>query len=181
MLAETLRSVAGLRLPDKDGGDRTLELLPPATDAALHVSRGLANGPLESCSLVDLEGFGLEEAFPHAYSIAHDRFGNYWILDLLAGSVDWAPVLYACHDPPVIAYQAASLEEFLLDVVAMWRPGPRSPVDVVHEEVVHRIWRERPEPSAQEAASLAGDPVLQAFAAALPPAAVIGDLRRLFG
>ena len=42
---------------------------------------------------------------------------------------------------------------------------------------MHRIWRDRPEPGAPAAAA-GGDPVLAAFAASLPPAAVIGDLRR---
>jgi hypothetical protein len=86
VLAATLRSLAGLRLTDDDGDEHVLELLPPASDAELRaieaatpcplrVSKGLANGPLESFSLVDLVGFGLDEAFPHAYSIAHDGFG----------------------------------------------------------------------------------------------------------
>src|SRR5918911_73743 len=102
MLGATLQELAGLRLRDEDGNERVLELLPPASEAelrqieaavpaplpeeiraALRVSKGLANGPLESFSLVDLEGFGLEGLFPHAYSIAHDGFGNYWVLDLL--------------------------------------------------------------------------------------------------
>jgi cell wall assembly regulator SMI1 len=101
MLAHMLRSLAGLRLTDEDGQAHVLELRPPATHAeiqrleemlpaplpaemraALSVTTGLENGPLESFSLLDLEGFGLEEAFPHAYSIAHDGSGNYWVLDL---------------------------------------------------------------------------------------------------
>ncbi len=101
MLAETLRGLAGLRLRAQDGRAQTIELEPPATAAeldaleaglpgpspdeiraALRVSKGLANGPLESFSLIDLAGFGLDEAFPCPYSIAHDGYGNYWILDL---------------------------------------------------------------------------------------------------
>src|SRR5688572_27132888 len=102
MLAETLRSIAGKKLVDTDGNVEVIELLPPATDAqiralevavrgplpdeiraALAVTTGLANGPLESFSILDLEGFGLEEVFPNAYSIAHDGYGNYWVLDVL--------------------------------------------------------------------------------------------------
>jgi cell wall assembly regulator SMI1 len=162
VLADTLRSLAGLRLTDEHGKAHMLELRPPATDAevrrleetlpaplpeemraALGVTTGLADGPLESFSLLDLEGFGLEEAFPQAYSIAHDGYGNYWVLDLLPGDGAWGPVFYACHDPAVIGYQAETIEAFLADVVAMWRPG-RSPVDRMHEEGVHRIWREHP-------------------------------------
>jgi hypothetical protein len=41
-----------------------------------------ANGPLESMDFGGLpEGFGLEEIFPHALSVAHDGFGNYWVAD----------------------------------------------------------------------------------------------------
>jgi cell wall assembly regulator SMI1 len=153
VLADLLRSLAGLRLTDGEGEEHVLRLRPPATAAeirkledalpaplpgemraALGASTGLANGPLESFSLLDLEGFGLEEAFPHVYSIAHDGYGNYWVLDLPPGPDAWGPVFYACHDPPVIAYQAESIEAFLRDVVAMWQPGQRSPVDRMHEE-----------------------------------------------
>jgi hypothetical protein len=48
--------------------------------------------------------------------------------------------LLGCHDPPVIAWQAESVERFLLDVEAMWEPGARSPVRLVHDEIVHRVW-----------------------------------------
>ena len=114
MLADALKELAGQRLTDEDGRTTVLELLPPATEAeiraleatlpgqlpdevraALRISTGLANGPLESFSLLDLAGFGLEDAFPHAYSIAHDGFGNFWILDLLPGGSAWGSVFYA--------------------------------------------------------------------------------------
>ena len=117
MLADMLRSLAGLRLTDEDGQAHVLELRPPATHAeiqrleetlpaplpeemraALSVTTGLENGPLESFSLLDLEGFGLEEAFPHAYSIAHDGSGNYWVLDLLLGTAPGA----RCSTPATI-------------------------------------------------------------------------------
>jgi cell wall assembly regulator SMI1 len=196
MLATTLRELAGLRLTDQDGKQHVLKLQPPATEAelrrvesalpcplpddvreALRVSKGLANGPLEAFSLLELEGFGLDEAFPNVYSIAHDRFGNYWVLDLLPDTTVWGPVFYACHDPPVIAYQAAKVEEFLRDTVAMWQAGARSPVDMVHEEGVHRIWRENPglEPAAGLRAS--PDPVLREFAGSLADEALVIDLR----
>ena len=196
MLADLLRSLAGLRLTDEEGEEHVLELRPPATAAeirkledslpaslpeemraALGVSTGLANGPLESFSLLDLEGFGLEEAFPHVYSIAHDGYGNYWVLDLLPEPGAWGPVFYACHDPPVIAYQAESIEAFLQDVVAMWQPGPRSLVDRMHEEDVHRIWRDDPGLMTPAAAAGSDDPVLAAFAVALPVDGRIADLR----
>jgi hypothetical protein len=197
MLADTLRGLAGVRLRDEDGNEQVLSLQPGATEAelqalearlpcpipaeireALRVSKGLANGPIESFSLVDLEGFGLEEMLPHAYSIGHDGFGNYWVLDLLSSSRAWQPVFYVCHDPPVFAYQSDTVEDFLGETVAMWQPGPRSPVDIVHEDVVSEIWRTNPQLATPEMLLESGDPVLVAFASSLPPQALVSDLRR---
>jgi cell wall assembly regulator SMI1 len=196
MLAETLRGLDGLRLKDDDGKEQVISLLPPATTAelealervlpaalpaeireALLVSKGLANGPLESFSLLDLEGFGLEEVFPHPYSIAHDGYGNYWIIDLLPTSKSWGPIYYACHDPPVIVYQAAGVEEFLKDVIALWQPGPRSRVDLVHEDATSRIWSSNPMARPRDQVLTGSDPGLVRFAESVPPTALIADLR----
>jgi hypothetical protein len=196
MLADTLKAIAGQRLVDTDGDVTHLELLPPATEAemraleaklpgplpdemraALAVTTGFANGPLESFSLLDLEGFGLDEAFPDAYSIAHDGFGNYWILDVLPGATDWGPVFFACHDPAVIAYQSPSIEQFVKDVVAVAPDDPRSPINHVHEKVVHELWRDHSALIQQATAAASSDPKLREFAGSLAPDAVIADLR----
>jgi len=196
MLADTLKSIAGQRLVDTDGDVTYLELLPPATDAeirvleaklpgplpdemraALAVTTGFANGPLESCGLLDLEGFGLDEAFPHAYSIAHDGYGNYWILDVLPDAADWGPVFFACHDPAVIAYQSPSIEQFVKDVVSVAPDDPRSLINHVHEKVVHELWRDHSALIEQPTAAGSSDPTLREFGALLSPDAVIADLR----
>ena len=196
MLADTLRALAGLRLTDEDGGSHVLELLPPATEGqlraleaglpgplpaeireALQVTTGLANGPLESFSLLDLEGFGLEDAFPHPYAIAHDGSGNYWILDLLPDSDAWGPVYFACHDPAVIACQADSIETFLRDVIALWQPGAPSAVHRMQEAVIHRLWRDETGLLTPADAAERGDAVLAGFAGGLPAEARIADLR----
>jgi len=196
MLADTLEQLAGRRMKDARGKELTIELLPPATEAemqaiearlpcpipadvreALRVAGGLANGPF-GFSLVDLEGFGLEEVLPHAYSIARDDCGNFWVLDLLPGMTEWAPVFYVCHDPPVLAYQSSGIDAFLQESLATWQGGPRSPVDVVHEDVVHRIWSENPDLVPSPDLRNAPDVVLRDFAASLPPNALVADLRR---
>ena len=99
------------------------------------------------------------------------------MLDLLSTTSSWQPVFYACHDPPVIAYQAATIEDFLRDTVAMWQVDRRSAVDIVHEDVVMQIWRTNPH--LQTAARLleSTDAVAQAFAMSLPPQALVIDLR----
>ena len=98
------------------------------------------------------------------------------MLDLLSTTSSWQPVFYACHDPPVIAYQAATIEDFLRDTVAMWQVDRRSAVDIVHEDVVMQIWRTNPH--LQTAARLleSTDAVAQAFAMSLPPQALVIDL-----
>jgi hypothetical protein len=196
MLAQALLELAGTHLVDDDGASEVLELLPPATDReiadledslsvplptelreALRVSTGFVNGPLESLSLLDLAGFGMDDVFPEPYSIGHDGFGNYWILDLLPDRDECGPVYYACHDPPVIAYQSATPADFLRDVVALWQDGPRSPVDVVHDDVASSIWASKAGLTGRDALDTSGDPVLLDFAAGFPPETVFADLR----
>lgn len=196
MLADTFRELAGTRLVDDDGEEEVLELLPPATDHevaelearlasplpreirdALGVAKGLANGPLESLSLADLGEFGLEDVFPHAHPVGHDGFGNYWLVDLIPGRPEWSPIFFACHDPPVIAFQSETLEAFVRDAVALWQPGPRSPVDIVHEDVTRRIWDSDPGTIDRQRALDAGDPALARFAWDLEPDARVVDLR----
>jgi len=196
MLADTLKAIAGRRLVDTDGDATHIELLPPATAqqireleaklpgplpdeirAALAVTAGFANGPLESFALLDLEGFGLDDAFPHPYSIAHDGAGNYWILDVLPGATDWGPVFFACHDPAVIAYQSVSIEQFVKDVVAMAPDDARSPINHVRDTVVHTLWRDHSAIIAQPTAAASPAPMLREFAECLTPDAVIADLR----
>lgn len=196
MLADTLRELAGLRLMDEDGREEILELLPPATAeeiaeleealpsplppdirAALQVAKGLANGPLESLTLIDLGEFGMEDVFPYAHCIAHDGFGNYWVVDLVPGDSAWSPVFFACHDPPVIAYQCDTVETFVRQAVALWQAGPRSEVDIVHEDVTSEIWAANPGLMSRAEALESGDPVLEGFAASLEPEAMLADLR----
>jgi hypothetical protein len=196
LLADTLRALPTLSLTDEDGAAHVIELLPPASAAdiaalerrlpaplppdirdALLVTTGLADGPLDSFSLLDAAGFGLEDLFPHAYSIAGDGYGNFWLLDLLPGAVTWGPVFYACHDPPVIAYQAATVDAFLRDTIAMWQPGGRSSVDVVHEEATRRIWSVNPLVRTRDQVFAGSDSSLRGFAESLPVTALVADLR----
>ena len=197
MLASAFREFTGVRLVDDDGESCVLEFLPPATPdeiakleaelpsplpveirEALQLSKGFLNGPLESFSLLDYGQFGMDDVFPYAHSIGHDGFGNYWVLDLLPDSTSWGPVFFACHDPPVIAYQCETVEQFFRDVVAMWQPGaPRSPVDEVHDDFVNRIWNTNPGVTSQVEASASRDAVLAGFASGFPANAVFVDLR----
>lgn len=196
MLAGTLRELAGASMTDEDGHEERLELLPPATDAeiagieaafsvaiptelreALGVSTGFANGPLESLGFLDLDGFGMEDVFPHAYPVGHDGFGNYWILDLLPDEDACGPVFFACHDPPVIAFQSGDISEFVREAVALWQPGDRSSVDVVHEDVTSSVWASNTGILNRETALGSSDALLAEFASGFPGEAMFADLR----
>jgi hypothetical protein len=196
MLAETLRELAGSVMTDEDGQEERLELLPPATEAeiaeieasfstglpndlrqALNVSAGFANGPIESVGFLDVDGFGMEDVFPDAYPVGHDGFGNYWILDLLPDMDDCGPVFFACHDPPVIAFQSPDLSDFLRAVVSLWQPGGRSPIDIVHEEVTSSIWTSNTGIMNHETALTSSDVLLAEFASGFPEEAMFADLR----
>jgi hypothetical protein len=195
---ELIREADGMRMVDEDGNEDRLVLLPGLDDAELnalraalpcplppHIEalvrhcRGLENGPLESVEFAGLpSGFGMEEIFPHAVPIGHDGYGNYWIVDLVSTSTEWGPIFYACHDPPVIAWQCDTLSEFLVELLRFANPPHRSALDVVHEEVTARVWRENA--GAERVAVCRGspDPAIRAFAESLDDTFMMVDLRR---
>lgn len=119
----------------------------------------------------------MEEVFPHAIPLAHDGFGNYWIVDLGPQSVDWAPIYFASHDPPVIAFQSPSFEHFLNEVLRLANPPHESELDTVHERVVSEIWRHNPGAVSVREARLSEDQATRTFAQSLTDACLIVDLR----
>lgn len=196
-LLDLVTGSAGTRMVDEDGNEDVLRLLPPATAdeiraleaslpcplpshirALLAVTRGFENGPLESIDFGGLPGgFGMEELFPHALALAHDGFGNYWVADLQAESVDWAPIWFACHDPPVIAYQCDSLERFVREILRLANPPFESELDTVHEDVVSEIWRHNPGVVSVPSARASDDETVRVFAESLDDHLEIIDLR----
>lgn len=196
-LIEVARAAGGMRIEDEDGEVERLELslglsaaeleelaaslpcpLPTEVRELLAFCRGFENGPLESFCFSGLPGgFGLEEVFPSALSIAHDGFGNYWVIDLLPESTAWGPIFYACHDPAVIVFQAATLEHFIAEFLRFANPPHASEINDVHEGATDRIWRANP--GAIPAGQLRDSPddTLKAFAQSLSDSFFIVDLR----
>lgn len=194
---ELVRAAEGTELRyEPDGEPERLELLPPMPEPdierlaaripcpipdsvreLLQYTRGFATGPLESLEFGGLETFEFP-VFPHPVDLAHDGFGNYWVVDLTSGSREWGPIYFACHDPAVIVLQAPNLSHFLEEVLKLGDPdGPRSELDVVHEEHTMRIWTENPGVMALEECLASGDPVLEEFARSLPEGFEVTDLR----
>lgn len=182
---------------EPDGPAERLELLPPLSRGAidelearipcplpdpirellLH-TRGFANGPLESLRFAGLWTFEFPEVFPCPIDIAHDGFGNYWVVDLTPTSTTWGPIYFVCHDPPVLVLQSPNLSHFLLEVLKLGGPErSRSLVDAVHEDHASRIWRENPDLMDRDECVASDDPALRSFAEGLPPGATVRDLR----
>lgn len=159
-----LESDLGFKLPGE-----LSELLPHCSglDGLLH-------------TIIDFTGrtmsFEFVEVFPRCVPLAGDGYGNFWVLDVSPEGAPVAPVFFACHDPPVVLYQAPSLASFLTEVVRKFRPPHMSLVDDVCEDRLVEVWRKNPG-TITLAEAKAGDQVLQEFATTLDDRFQIVDLR----
>jgi SMI1 / KNR4 family (SUKH-1) len=121
--------------------------------------------------------FEFEQAFPDGLPIAADGYGNFWVVDLHPDTTRWGPIYFACHDAPVILYQADSLEQFLSELFRMFEPPHQSLIDDVHEDRLAHVWRTNPGVLSYEQCLDAEDPILSAFARELGHSFQIIDLR----
>ncbi len=197
-LVDIVRDLADTRVADEDGNEHVLETSPPLSAeeidaierglpcrlpenmrALLGFARGFANGPLESFDFGGLPGapFEFPEVFPNGVPIAHDGFGNYWVVDLTPASMEWGPMFYACHDAPVMVYQCDNLAQFLEDFRELVTPPHEGPIDWVHEQAVPNVWDNDPGVISRPAALASGDSELRAFAESLDDSWSIVDLR----
>jgi SMI1 / KNR4 family (SUKH-1) len=202
---ELLKRAEGTVLTSRGGKQRRLTLLPPLNANELHrletqlpcpipadirelfqYTRGFegpdalktTHGEFTEVDLSGLEGgFGLEEVFPHALSIAGDGSGNFWVIDLDSSSKSWGPVFYACHDAPVIVYQTNSLSHFIEDLLKGSNPPWKSEIEDVHGQFADRIWRENPGVLSFEQVANSKDEELRAFARSLDTTYEFVDLR----
>ena len=196
-LTELLKQTQGKVITNEDGFDTPFELLPPMTSLELSTlaatlpcripeevrelltfAKGFTGGNLEEITFSGLAGgFGMEAIFPHALPLAADGFGNYWIVDLTSQSKSWGPIFYACHDAPVIVYQAADLLRFVQEVIRFGNKPWQSEVDDVHETLADRIWRENPGVLTQQECLSSSDSEIRSFAQSLDNTWQFVDLR----
>ena len=193
---EEIRSAQATALVDEDGDEVSFELAPPVSEADLdriatevgvplprdlrgllaHTA-GIDGGPLEQ---IDFTGedlaFEAQDLFPSGLPIAHDGFGNFWVLDLTPADAETAPVFFTCHDPPVVLYQSPDIGHFLHEAFRMLVPPHASLVDDVHEDRLFKVWRENPG-TLGHGAALERDEELRAFAAELDERFIFVDLR----
>jgi hypothetical protein len=137
------------------------------------------DGTVES---VDFTGqtfgdIGYEELLPHGLPIAHDGFGNYWIVDLRPGSADWGPIYFCSHDAPIMLLQAFTVQQFVTELFEMFSPSHKSLVDDVHEDRLFDVWRKNPGVIQKAEAWASNDPDIRSFAATLDDGFALVDLR----
>lgn len=194
---EIIRQAQTDTLIDEDGQVVTLELLPGLSQAELRdfarqvpcpvpqeirellsACRGFY-GTIEQVEFSGIDlGFAFEAVFPFGLAIAADGFGNFWVVDLHPHSENWGPIYFACHDAPVILYQADTVEEFLSELFRMYKPPYESLVDDVHEDRLARVWQTNPGVLSYEQCLQSDDPVLSAFTRELDDSFQIVDLRQ---
>jgi hypothetical protein len=193
---EIIRQAQVDTLFDEDGQIVTLELLPGLSRAELRefarrvpcpVPRAIeellsaCRGFYGTIEQVDFTGreldFEFGAVFPFGLPIAADGYGNFWVIDLHPHTATWGPIYFACHDAPVILYQADTLEQFLGELFRMFKPPHRSLLDDVHEDRLAHVWQTNPGVLSYERCLQASDPVLSAFARELDDSFKIIDLR----
>jgi hypothetical protein len=198
---EILRAAEGRTLSNEDGLEDPVTLLPalpaeefreleaklpcplpPDARELLSFSRGFDGSWLEQ---VDFSGryfaphggVWIEEILRAPIPIAGDGLGNYWVLDITAESKHWGPILFVCHDPPVVAYQCDDATTFIRDVLRGGEPPFKGPIEEMHQDLTMRIWRENPGILTLDQTLNSADAEVRAFAGTLAPGWFLADLR----
>ena len=195
-IIEFLRQTEGTVFVNEDGLEDGFKLRPPLTERELlafeaglpcplseevrellRFAKGFEGVLDDGVDFADAVGFGLENVFPHARSLAADGYGNFWIVDLTGESKSFGPIFYVCHDAPVIVYQTDSLLHFIQEAIRFGNRPWKSEIDDVHEGFTTRIWRENPGVLSFAQCLTLGDSELKAFAESLDESWEFVDLR----
>lgn len=164
--------------------DARLRVPPPSEIAeVLARTRGVRIGIDEVRLDVRAEATFLGDLLPEsALLVDNDGAGNVWLAPIDPRTGAWGPVLFACHDPPVVGVEARTIAEFLRLLVASYAEpdsvliGVDGPACDAWSELLPPVGLAR---SAMRGGPYrgVGDPALADFIAALPADAVVVDLR----
>src|ERR1700736_4047866 len=80
------------------------------------------------------------------------------VVDLQPGSDKWGPIYFCCHDAPVMLLQAATVQQFVIEILNMYVPPHKSLVDDVHEDRLFNVWKKNPGVIAQAEALTSPNP-----------------------
>lgn len=193
---ELVREASKKDFRSEDGEPITLKLLPGLSDseiakfesslpcplpAEIRDLLGFCRGFDELLESVDFtglhQGFELRSVFPHGLPIAHDGYGNYWVVDLSPDSRSFGPIYFACHDAPVILFQSPTMEHFLVELFKLFTSPIKSLIDDVHEDRIFEVWRKNPGVMSHDQCLQSQDPQLSTFARELDPSFQFVDLR----
>ncbi len=125
-----------------------------------------------------IHGQVLEDIMPTGISIAKDKPGNSWVVDLHGGSSQWGPIFYVCHDPPVVVYQCSTLQKFIDQVLAELNSPWSNEVSKVANDHAYNIWGKNPGVMDQPDCLYSTDQDIKAFAQELEEDYRIIDMRR---
>lgn len=151
--------------------------LPQDIREMLSFCRGFEGGPVERVVFLGEDGVP-EEPFFHPIDICPDGFGNAWVVDLTPKAEEFGPIYFWCHDPPVLAYQCASLAEFLVQVKQMCESPEENPIEEVSRFAVFKLWGDNRHLMPQPEAAASSDPDLSRFALTLGSDWLVCDLRK---
>jgi cell wall assembly regulator SMI1 len=193
---EALQALVGRTYRDEEGEPFELTFYPPCSKAEiaqfearlpcplpediremLAFSRGFEGGPIERVEFLGEDGVP-EHPFFCPIDIMPDGFGNAWVIDLTPDTKEFGPISFWCHDPPVFAYQCASLREFLVQIRRLCESPEDNPIEEVRANAVFELWGDNSHLISQPEAAESADGVLRAFAQTLGPDWRICDLRR---
>lgn len=109
--------------------------------------------------------------------IASDGCGNYWVVDLCPGAKKWGPIYFCCHDAPVMLLQAATVNQFVSEVLKLYTPPHESLVESIREDRLFEVWRKNPGVISHADALASPDTEIRNFASGLEASSEIVDLR----
>jgi cell wall assembly regulator SMI1 len=151
--------------------------LPPEIRELLKFCKGFTGGATDFVDFTGQDCVFDHPAFPHGLPIAPDGFGNFWVVDLVPESKCWGPIYFVCHDPPIVLYQSASLEDFLTELFKKCIPPRKSAIDDVHDDRLFQVWRNNPGALTRDECLRSRDDHLRAFSAQLDAFFLVIDLR----
>ena len=195
-LVNIIKSFEHLPLTDKKGRAQTIEIFPPCPKNVLaEIEYSIpCSLPPEFCNtldychgfkindiFVDLTGktflFGADNMFPNGVPIAKDACGNHWLADLNKKSHAFGPIYFVCHDPAIVLYQCATINDFVTDLFQSFRPDSDSRFFEIKNDQIYQIDSNNPGAINVDDCINSDDLDLKQFASNLDSTWMIVDLR----
>jgi SMI1 / KNR4 family (SUKH-1) len=195
-ITEQLKLLLNEAYVSEDGDEYKIELLPGLTDneidnlvkrlptgkipndvrELLSFTKGFEFYGIDEITFDGVGQFGFENIFPYSVQLAHDGFGNFWILDVDSIG-NWGNVFYVCHDPAVVVKHSDNLSQFIDHIDEYGKDIENSNLNIIHEKIVFDIWKSNNGFTEINEARNSNDDTLKNFALTLADNFVVADLR----